>query len=109
MMSSCDYTPKITLKSDNIRTSPIRKQPQEHYTLEVIRNRGNKMIKENLVLFLNTIQDSNRRTATEVEFCRERYAVHRIFGLVVKCDFIVGGDGAGQELAVDVYPCVFRH
>lgn len=89
---------------------PKRKRPQEHYTLEVIRNRGNKMIKENLVLFLNTIQDLNHRTASEIKLCRKGYAVHRFFGPVVKGNFIIfGGDDARQKFAIDVYPCVLRH
>ena len=47
--------------------------------------------------------------AAEVELRRERYAVHFLFGFVLEGDFLFGYDGAGEELAVDVYPCVFRH
>lgn len=67
------------------------------------------MIKENLVLFLNTIQDSNRRTASKIKFRSERYAVHCSLGVVIKRKFVVGYDGARQELTVDVYPCMLRH
>ena len=45
----------------------------------------------------------------EVEFCRERYAVHFLFSFVLEGDFLVGYDGAGEELAIDVYPGMFRH
>ena len=59
-----------------------------------------------VIVFVFVLNDS---AASEVEFCRERYAVHRLLGLVVKGDFIVGGDDAGEKLAIDVDPCVLRH
>ena len=51
----------------------------------------------------------NYGAAAEVKLRRERYAVHFLFGFVVKGDFLFGYDGAGEKLAVDVYPCVLRH
>ena len=47
--------------------------------------------------------------AAEVEFRRERHAVHFLFGFVVEGDFLFGNDDAGEKLAIDVYPCVLRH
>mgnify|MGYP003488535605 CR=1 FL=1 len=67
------------------------------------------MIKENLVLFLNTIQDLNHRTASKIKFRSERYAVHCSLGVVIRRKFVVGYDDAREKLSVDVYPCVFRH
>ena len=55
------------------------------------------------LLFLNDC------AAAEVEFRRERYAVHFLFCIVVEGDFFFGYDSAGEKLAVDVYPCVLRH
>ena len=51
----------------------------------------------------------NDCAATEVELRRERHAVHFLFGFVVKGDFLFCYDSAGEKLAVDVDPCVFRH
>ena len=52
----------------------------------------------------------NDCATTEVELCRERYGVHRFLGLVVEGDFVIFGcDDAGEKLAFDVYPGVFRH
>ena len=51
----------------------------------------------------------NDGAATEVKFCRKRYAVHFLFGFVLEGDFLFGDDGAGEKLAFDVYPCVLRH
>ena len=69
-----------------------------------------------LVLTCRTCYTSNKPdnsddgATPEVELGRERYGVHRFLGLVVKCIFIIfGGDDAGEKLAFDVYPCVFRH
>ena len=55
------------------------------------------------LLFLNDC------AAAEVEFRRERYAVHFLFCIVVEGDFLFCYDSAGEQLAVDVYPCVLRH
>ena len=41
---------------------------------------------------MNTIL--NDCAAAEVEFCRERYAVHFFFGFVLEGDFLFGDDGA---------------
>ena len=58
----------------------------------------------------NKTGNSDDGATPEVELGRERYGVHRFLGLVVKCNFIIfGGDDAGEKLAVDVDPCVFRH
>ena len=51
----------------------------------------------------------NDCATTEVELGRERYAVHFFFGFVLEGDFIFCNDGAGEKLAFDVYPGVFRH
>ena len=51
----------------------------------------------------------NYGAAAEVEFRRERYAVHFLFRFVVKGDFFFGCDDAREKLAVDVYPCAFSH
>ena len=37
----------------------------------------------------------NNRAASEVELCRERYAVHFLFGFVLEGNFLVGDDSAG--------------
>ena len=55
------------------------------------------------LLFLNDC------AAPEVEFRRKRYAVHFMFGFVLEGNFLVGYDGAGEELTFDVYPRVFGH
>ena len=57
----------------------------------------------------NKLDNSDNCAAAEVELCRERYAVHFLFGFVLEGDFLVGDDSAGEELAFDVYPRVFRH
>ena len=51
----------------------------------------------------------NYGAAAEVKLRRERYAVHFLFGFVLEGDFLFGDDGAGEKLAFDVYPCMFRH
>ena len=51
----------------------------------------------------------NYGAAAEVKLRRERYAVHFLFGFVLEGNFLVGDDSAGEELAFDVYPCMFRH
>ena len=56
-----------------------------------------------------TILCSDDCASVEVEFRSERYAVHCLLGLVVKGDFLFSCDDAGEELAFDVDPCVFRH
>ena len=55
----------------------------------------------------NKPDNSDDCAAAEVELCRERYAVHFLFGFVMESDFLFGYDGAGEKLAIDVYPCVF--
>ena len=51
----------------------------------------------------------NDGAATEVKFCRKRYAVHFLFGFVLEGDFLFGDDSAGEKLAFYVYPCAFSH
>ena len=51
----------------------------------------------------------NDGAATEVKFCRKRYAVHFLFGFVLEGDFLFGYDSAGEKLAVDADPGVFGH